>query len=79
MSQVLAWETTPSGYSFQYTSDDKVIIEHDKYLQPTQSTLPGQAILPFTDVETLERLINKAKAIKSGEMTPTPPALFIAS
>jgi hypothetical protein len=78
MSQVLAWETTPSGYSFQFTSDDKLIIEHDKYLQPSQSTLPGQAIVPFTDIETLERLIQKAKAIKNGETLPA-PTLFIAS
>jgi hypothetical protein len=77
--QVLAWETTQSGYSFQYTSDDRIVIEHDKYLQPNQSTLPGQVIVPFTDIETLERLIANAKAIKNGEMTPTPPALSIAS
>lgn len=76
--QVLVWETTQSGFSFQFTSDDKLIIEHDAYLQANQSTLPGQAILPFTDVETLERLIAKAKAIKSGEPVQA-PTLSIAS
>lgn len=78
-SQVLAWETTSSGYSFQYTSDDQIVIEHDAYLQPAQSTLPGQVIMPFADVDALDRFIQKIKAIKNGEVTPAPPALFIAS
>lgn len=77
-SQVLAWETTPSGYSFQYTSNDQLVIEHDAYLQPTQTTLPGQTIIPFTDVDALERFIKKAKAIKNGEPVQA-PSLFIAS
>lgn len=76
--QVLAWETTQTGFSFQFASNDEIIIEHDQYLQPTQSTLPGQVKLPFAALEALERLIQKAKAIKQGETLPA-PSLFIAS
>jgi hypothetical protein len=77
--QVLAWETTQSGFSFQYTSDDRIIVEHDQYLQPLQSTLPGQAVLPLSELDTLERFIQKVKAIKNGEVVEAPPTLSVAS
>lgn len=76
-AQVLAWETTTSGYSFQSTSDS-LIIEHDAYLQPAQSTLPGQVIFPISELDALERFIAKVKAIKNGEAVSA-PSLFIAS
>lgn len=77
-SQVLAWETTQSGFSFQYTSDDQVVIEHDAYLQPQQKSLPGQTIMPFTELDALKRFIQKIEAIKNGEAVQA-PSLFIAS
>ncbi len=76
--QVLAWETTPSGFSFQSTSDS-LIIEHDQYLQTLQHTLPGQVIFPISELDDLERFIQKIKAIKNGEVVEAPPALSIAS
>jgi hypothetical protein len=77
-SQVLAWETTPSGFSFQFASDGRIIIEHDAYLQPQQKSLPGQTILPFSDLDALKRFIQKIEAIKNGGPVQA-PALFIAS
>lgn len=77
-SQVLAWETTRTGFSFQFASNDEIIIEHDAYLQPAQSALPGQVKIPLSELDALERFIARIKAIKQGEALPA-PALFIAS
>lgn len=81
--QVLAWETTPDGFSFQYTSDGTIILETDNYRASAtiqaNNTLPGRVAIPLAEnIDTLKRFIQKVEAIQGGELVQA-PTLSIAS
>ena len=78
MPQVLAWEWTETGFSFQYSSDGIITIERDHYLSSEAGNTPEQVKMPLANIDALKRLIQKIEAIKSGKVLAA-PSLFIAS